>query len=177
MALGQLTTSEPIDKAMRVIREWLDKLSINGMAIDLKYDAKINIALLRFNYKGKNYEFRSTKQTNSRLNMWAISRVMEYKVRSHIMGIEEFDKSMVAYLMIEGTAGSSQSMPIKEKNYAVLGLDSTCSNEEIVKTYKKLAKSWHPDMANSEESKEVFLKRFSEITEAYTEVCKERGIQ
>jgi DnaJ-domain-containing protein 1 len=177
--LGQLNTSQSIESAIRTVREWLSKLNINGLTINTNYDARLNVALVRFRYKEKEYEFRSNKQANCRLNMHGIARVMEFKVRSHIMGIEEFEKSMTAYIAIEDKSGMQNnniSISSNEKVYSVLGINSLASNEEIKIKYKYLVKSFHPDMALSEEAKKEFEKRFSEINEAYTQIKKERGL-
>jgi DnaJ-domain-containing protein 1 len=175
--LGQLRTSEPIEKAMRTIRDWLSKLNINGLTINTNYDARQNVAVLRFKYQDKDYEFRSTKQSNCRLNMWGIAKIMEYKVRSQIMGIEDFSKSMVAYLQLENKSGTENiSSNINDRNYVILGISPLASNEEIKKKWQDLAKTFHPDMALSEGAKEEFNRRISEINVAYTEIKKERGI-
>ena len=177
--IGQLKTSAPIEKAMREIRTWLSKLDVPGLSVNTNYDARANISLLNFKYNEKSYEFRSSQQNNARLNMHVIAKVMEYKVRSHLMGIEDFDKSMIAYLQLPSPEGYRETSTSKseERYYCELGLDSTASNEEIEKAYKRLAKTWHPDMAGSKEAKFEFEKRFSKINEAYSEIKKERGMQ
>src|SRR5512132_1172498 len=48
--------------------------------------------------------------------------------------------------------------------YAVLGVASTATNEEIKKAYRRLAKRYHPD-ANQNDPKAA--DRFKEISEAY----------
>ena len=48
--------------------------------------------------------------------------------------------------------------------YAVLGVSSSASNDEIKKSYRKLAKKYHPD-ANQNDPKAA--ERFKEISEAY----------
>ncbi len=177
-SLGQLRTSESIERAMRIIRDWLSKLNVNGLMINTNYDARQNIAILKFQYQEKNYDFRSTKQSNCRLNMWGIARVMEYKVRASVMGIEDFSKSMVAYLQLENKSGIDDSTPqsINDRNYVILGISPLSSNEEIKKRWIELSKTFHADMALSEEAKREFEKRISEINVAYTEIKKERGL-
>lgn len=179
MKIGQLKTDKSIGAAINEINYWLNKINVPGLNINTNYDSNMNIALLRFNYKGNNYEFRSSSQKNARLNMWGIARVMEYKVRAQIMGIEDFTKSMTAYLQIEDKSFSPNPHLSKienQSNYTILGINPNASNEEIKARYRELTKTFHPDMANSEEAKREFSRRFSEINAAYTQVKKERNI-
>lgn len=178
-----LNTQQPMEKAMREVRDWLEKIGVNGLNININYDARTNIALLKFKFKDKNYEFRSTSQKNCRLNMHAIARVMEFKVRSHLMGIEKFDTSMSPYLSIEGSTeqpiGENVSPQFKQdyNAYAILRVDPLASNEEIELCYKRMVKAWHPDMAGSQEAKKEFEKRFKELNEAYDKIKRERGLK
>lgn len=180
MNIGTMKSSKPIEVAMREIKEWLTRLGVNGLGIDLRYDASSNVALLRFKFKEKTYEFRSSKQKNCRLNMFGIARVMEFKVRAHLMGIEDFGTSMQAYLSLEdktGTTPIGANPPEKnEINYIKLGVSPLASNDEIKKKYLELMKTFHPDMALSEGAKTEFTKRVSEVNEAWAEIKKERGI-
>jgi len=54
--------------------------------------------------------------------------------------------------------------------YAVLGVSSTASQDEIKKQYRRLAKKYHPD-ANADDSKAA--ERFKEIAEAYNVIGDE----
>src|SRR4051812_16447159 len=54
-------------------------------------------------------------------------------------------------------------MPQTKDFYAVLGVPSTASQDEIKKAYRKLAKKYHPD-ANANDPKAG--ERFKEISEA-----------
>src|SRR5215213_8433171 len=48
--------------------------------------------------------------------------------------------------------------------YATLGVQRTASDDEIKKSYRKLAMTYHPDRNNGSKEAE---ERFKEITEAY----------
>jgi len=175
--IGQLTTEKSIELAMKEVKEWLSKINVNGLDIDLRYDAKTNVAMLRFKFKSKEYEFISRKQNNCRLNMWGIARVIEFKVRAQLMGIEDFGSSMKAYERLEGqTEPVARATPVNELNYVKLGISPLASNQEIQEKYKQMMKSFHPDMALSPQAKNEFGKRASEINQAYNEIKKERGI-
>ena len=52
--------------------------------------------------------------------------------------------------------------------YAILGVTSNSSDEEIRDAYRKLAKKWHPDVNGSPEAE----SKFKEINEAYQALSK-----
>lgn len=172
--IGELRTEKSIESAIKEIKKWLSLIVVYG--IDLEYDARSNIAVLRLRYNDKDYEFRSINQKNCRLNMWGIARVIEFKVRSHVMGIEDFGASMESYKLLVGNVEPVQES-INEMNYVRLGISSLASNDEIRKKYKQLMKSFHPDMALSVEAKKEFQKRAAEINQAYAEIKKERRME
>lgn len=177
MGIGHLTTNKSIEHAMREIKDWLAKVNVSGLNLILQYDPRLNIAVAKFKLKGKDYEFRSTSQSNCRLNMHAIARVMEFKVRAHLMGIEKFDTSMSPYLRLEGPASAPvQPQSTNEKAYVVLGISPLASNDELQVKYKSLMRSFHPDMALSNEAKKEFEKRAAEINEAWAIIKQERGL-
>lgn len=51
--------------------------------------------------------------------------------------------------------------------YAVLGVNSSASEEEIARAYKKLARKYHPDLNPDDKTAEVKMK---EINAAYEEI-------
>lgn len=173
--IGELRTEKSIESAIKEIKKWLSLIAVYG--IDLGYDAKSNIAVLRLKYNDKDYEFRSINQKNCRLNMWGIARVIEFKVRSHLMGIEDFGASMESYKLLVGKVEPQMQDSINEINYIRLGISSLASNDEIRKKYKQMMKSFHPDMALSVEAKKEFQKRAAEINQAYAEIKKERRME
>lgn len=63
--------------------------------------------------------------------------------------------------------------------YAVLGLKSDVSNDDIKKAYRKLVIEYHPDKIAAKGLPEEFSKfasnKFREIQEAYENIRKERG--
>lgn len=177
--IGRIATGKSINAAMTEITRWLGMIGVNGLGIDMRHDAATNVALLRFEYKDQEYEFRSTRQDNCRLNMWGIARVIEFKVRAQLMGIENIEDSMYKYrLRIEGKVEVPRETKIvNELNYAVLGISVLASNDELQRKYRELIKAWHPDMALSAEAKKEFERRAAEINKAWAEIKKERGLQ
>ena len=53
--------------------------------------------------------------------------------------------------------------------YKILGVSATATEEEIKKAYRELAKKWHPDKNNGNET-----EMFKNITEAYNILSDER---
>ena len=76
-----------------------------------------------------------------------------------------------------GSGSSSQSS--KKDPYKVLGLDSTATDEEIKKAYRRLAMKYHPDKVEGlgEEVKKNAEAQFREINEAYETLKTLRGIK
>ena len=70
--------------------------------------------------------------------------------------------------------------PDFEKYYAILGIHSRASDDEIKRQYRKLVKEYHPDKIASKGLPEEFNKfandKFREIQDAYDAVRKERGL-
>jgi preprotein translocase subunit Sec63 len=60
----------------------------------------------------------------------------------------------------------SLAVALKKDPYEVLGVKRSASSQDIRKSFKLLAKEWHPDKNNDPEA----ATKFVEITEAY-EVC------
>jgi len=70
--------------------------------------------------------------------------------------------------------------PDFEKYYAILGIHSRASDDEIKRQYRRLVKEYHPDKIASKGLPEEFNKfandKFREIQDAYDAVKQERGL-
>ena len=171
-------TNKYLPSIMDEIRENLQRMEVSGLTIDIRYDVRTNVAMVRFQFKGKNYEMKVQNQKDVRTNLYAIARRIEYKARMHLLDIEPFGISVSPYLLLEGKVenDTTQYSKASGKSYAIFGVPEYSSNDEIEKKYKQLAKLFHPDMALSDEAKKEFEKRFAEINRAYSEIKKERGL-
>ncbi|MBR5502852.1 MAG: molecular chaperone DnaJ [Methanobrevibacter sp.] len=67
-------------------------------------------------------------------------------------------------------------MAEKRDYYEVLGVDRTADEKEIKKAYRKLARKYHPDVAE-EGKKEEATEKFKEISEAYAVLSDEEKRQ
>ena len=79
-----------------------------------------------------------------------------------------------------GRRGSSSASSSSGRDpYQVLGLDSSATDEEIKKAYRRLAMKYHPDKVEGlgEEVKKNAEAQFREINEAYETLKASRGIK
>ena len=78
-----------------------------------------------------------------------------------------------------GSSRSSSSTGYTKDPYKVLGLDSTATDEEIKKAYRRLAMKYHPDKVEGlgEEVKKNAEAQFREINEAYETLKTLRGFK
>lgn len=63
--------------------------------------------------------------------------------------------------------------------YKILGIESTATDDEVKKAYRKLAVKYHPDKVSylGEEFKKTAEEKFRKINEAYDKIKKERGMK
>ncbi|MFM7728830.1 MAG: DnaJ domain-containing protein, partial [Flavobacteriales bacterium] len=98
------------------------------------------------------------------------------------------DKSEVR--MIESIAGylglnnkdieSLKAMYYKdsESAYKILEIESTCTDEEVKKAYRRMAMKYHPDKVRGlgEQHEKAANEKFIKVQEAYETIKKERKI-
>lgn len=74
--------------------------------------------------------------------------------------MRKFEFSVIAFVMfasalIAGTAGLQQETP---DYYKTLGLPEDCSQDDVKKAFRKLAKKYHPDKCKEPDAEEKFQK-------------------
>ena len=76
---------------------------------------------------------------------------------------------------------SIQAMFFKDtlSDYKILGLDSSATDNEVKKTYRKMAAKYHPDKVAhlGEDLKNLAEEKFKSLNDAYQNIKKERGIK
>ena len=76
-------------------------------------------------------------------------------------------------------SGSSSSSTYSRDPYKVLGIDSSATDDEVKKAYRRLAMKYHPDKVEGmgEEMKRNAEAQFREINEAYEQIKTARGMK
>lgn len=101
---------------------------------------------------------------------------------AHYLGINQRDlESIKAMFFGDGSRGGNRSKEAAptSNDYRILELDSSATDIEIKKAFRKLAIKYHPDkVANlGEEHQHAAKEKFQKLNEAYERICKKRGIK
>ncbi len=78
-----------------------------------------------------------------------------------------------------GGQNANSSSPYTRDPYKVLGIDSSASDDEVKKAYRRLAMKYHPDKVEQmgEEVKKNAEEQFREINDAYEKIKAARGMK
>ena len=95
----------------------------------------------------------------------------ELKLIQHIamtLGISEADYSSIEAMFV----------PKTDWAYDILEIQNQSTNEEIKKSYRRMALKYHPDKVSylGEDVQKAANEKFQKLNEAYQAICKERGI-
>jgi DnaJ like chaperone protein len=100
-------------------------------------------------------------------------------------GVTEAEKEMIrriaGYMNITASdIDSIQAMFISASDaaYKILEIDTTASDEDVKKAYRRMAMKYHPDKVShlGEDFKKVAHEKFRKVKDAYESIKKERGI-
>ncbi|MCR5066048.1 MAG: TerB family tellurite resistance protein [Bacteroidales bacterium] len=77
------------------------------------------------------------------------------------------------------SSSSQRNQTVDDGPYAVLGLDSSATNDEVKKAYRRLAMKYHPDRVENlgEEVRRNAEEQFKKINEAYETIRIARGLK
>lgn len=117
----------------------------------------IRVIAGRLGINSRDYVSMFTRHVNSRYNSGGRSGGSSYRSSSY------------------GTSGSAA----RKDPYRVLGLESSATDEEVKKAYRRLAMKYHPDKVEGmgEEVKKNAEAQFREINEAYEQIKTARGMK
>lgn len=125
-----------------------------------------------------------------------ISRNMDYSSRLQLLHLlfgvagadEKFHPSEISLIeTISGYLGISAGdflsirnmfIPDTDSAYKILEVDSSVSNDELKKAYRKMAMKYHPDKVShlGEDFRKTADEKFKKVNEAYEKIKKERNI-
>lgn len=91
-----------------------------------------------------------------------------HKISSH-MGITDSDFQSIRAMFVSQTDAS----------YKILEIESTASDEEVKKAYRRMAMKYHPDKVShlGEDFKKVAHEKFRKVQEAYDKIKEERRMK
>lgn len=95
----------------------------------------------------------------------------------HLVKGKKNNQQYSQYNYNQSKQSTSKAVAIKEEDlaqyYAVLGLDKTATKEMVQKTYRQLAKKYHPDTTINPALQNILTEKFKEISNAYNhlKVC------
>ena len=72
----------------------------------------------------------------------------------------------------------AQFRPSNDSNYRILEIDPSATNDEVKKSYRKMAVKYHPDKVATlgEDVQKAAEEKFKAVSVAYEAICRERGI-
>ena len=87
---------------------------------------------------------------------------------SGFMGISDSDFQSIQAMFVSQT----------DSSYKILEIETTVSDEDVKKAYRRMAMKYHPDKVShlGEDFKKVAHEKFRKVQEAYDQIKKKRGL-
>lgn len=111
--------------------------------------------------------------SNNELNL------LQYIAQKLIISQWDFEAIKIKFTYTGNNSSYGNSSKVSSTdNYKELEIEPNASDEEIKKTYRKLARQYHPDKHASKPATEVKTaeEKFKKIQQAYNQIKKERGL-
>ena len=145
--------------------------------VNTDYNTRDHMVDFLFGIGGADGEFHQTELNMLRLiaQYLGISSSDYTSIYERHMGRSDY-----SYSGYSGNSGSSRRTTSYRKDpYKVLGIDSSATDEEVRKAYRKMAMKYHPDRVAGmgEEMQRNAAEQMKEINEAYDIIKTVRGIK
>jgi len=179
--LLRILGAEKTQEALLVLRDILDKeFDIASVAHQFGKNASIHEKLTMLQFL---FGLAATDGTVAPAEMQTIRLISQW------MGIsnQDFESLKAMFFGWQGNFGSSGNYSSStsyrpsynlENDYKVLEIESSATDEEVKKAYRKQAMKHHPDKVNhlGDDIRKTAEERFAKLNEAYERIKKARGM-
>jgi len=154
---GEETTNEAIVMLRDILKQEIPLRDVSQQ-LSQKLDYAYRLEMLHFLFG-----IASADGSVSDSELSVINRIREY------MNITEGDFNSIRAMFISQT----------DSAYKILEIESTVSDDEVKKAYRRMAMKYHPDKVShlGDDFKNVANEKFKKVQAAYDQIKKERGIK
>ena len=151
---------ESAQEALTMLRDLLKKdIPLNDVCLQIKhgmdYSSRLQLLHILFNISAADGRFDKSE-------IDVISRI------ASLLGVTSNDFESIKNMFIPSTDAS----------YRILEIDSTATDEEVKKAYRKMALKYHPDKVShlGEDYRKNAEEKIKAVNEAYDKIKKERNL-
>ena len=151
---------ESAEEAMQMLRDILKqnipvKEVTDQIRVNLDYSSRLQLLHFLYGVAGADGSIHQREQ-----------EIIEYIASG--MGISDKDIQSIKSMFIEDT----------DYAYRILELDSSATDQEVKKAYRKMANKYHPDKVShlGEDFQKAANQKFQKVNEAYEKIRKERNM-
>ena len=155
-AFGESTAAEAIMLLRDLLKQNIDLREVTlQMSRRLDYPSKLQMLHFLF----------GISMSDGHANAHEIGVI---QIISGYLGITSTDYESIKAMFISSTVAS----------YKILEIESTATDEEVKKAYRKIAVKYHPDKVAylGEDFRKIAHEKFQKVNDAYEKIKKERGI-
>jgi len=95
-----ILSKRPAESIKQTLREWLARIGVQQSDIQIYTNEKNKIASLEYSLAGQRYQFRSSTQATSTLNLAAIEQLVHFRVLGIERGIETTEQAFAGYVAL-----------------------------------------------------------------------------
>jgi len=151
---------ESTREAMMILRDLLKqdiplKDVCRQIAANMDYSSRLHLLHFLFGIAGSDDKYDNAEVA-------VIGKIAEY------MGISQSDYTSVRNMFI----------PETDSAYRILEIDTSATDEEVKKAYRRMALKYHPDRVShlGEDFRNAADEKFKKVNEAYERIKKQRNI-